>query len=219
MGGTSTGVDSEDDVLSCETWNDMCPEGQKCIPYVADGAIWDAQGCFAVDSRPGSVGDSCTMMDSEAGTTDTCEKGLLCWDSRCMPLCQGTPAEFSCPDGYACGTINMDTVAICLPACDPRMPTCNADSDVCSYTIGIFECVEGGDLGLFAPCKSLNACANGLLCLSSMGTAECDQEQESCCTELCTTVGPATCQGNGQKCMPFTLPNVPEYQNLGYCSI
>lgn len=218
---TAADTDTGDMILPCETWDDNCPDGMKCIPYGM--GTWNAQGCFDVIDRPGELGDPCQALDPEQTNADTCGKGLFCWVSTltCMPLCQGSPSSFLCPDGFACATANNLVLAVCLPACDPRKLDCNSENEVCAFSLGIFECIQRqSELAVFSPCQTNNQCANGLACHSSDVAAECDQDFGSCCTALCTTDMAEPCPGVGQNCVPLlSLPDVPEYQDLGFCSL
>lgn len=217
--GTSTETGGE--IIPCETWDDMCPSGMKCIPYSEPAdAMWNTQGCFPVVESPADLGEPCEMLSVDHATFDSCKKGLYCWNSTCMPLCQGSPVDLSCPGGFACATVNMQALAICLPACDPRVKSCAPD-EVCSLHLNIFVCIESlSELEVFSPCQANAQCANGLICEPARNTNECADSPDHCCTALCSTDEPGLCPGVGQECKTyFGLPEVPEYLDLGYCSL
>lgn len=224
-GSTSNGASSgtgDGEIAQCETWSDMCPRGTKCIPYDnVEAGTRVAQGCFPIVEMPGKQGDPCQAQDFDAMTLDTCDKGLVCWESKCVPLCQGSPGDFVCvDDALACLVYNDFVVAICLPNCDPRMPDC-LDGEACIRLGSIFKCEPRIDTrGVFSPCSMDSQCAAGLMCGVSSVAIECDQNLERCCTPVCSTDLPAECPGNGQSCVPLAdLANVPEYQSLGMCRV
>ena len=208
-------------IQPCETWNDLCPDGMKCIPYNDGGAggPWNAQGCFPVVKRPSQVLDPCERWSPDLETLDTCEKGLVCWESQCMPLCQGTPGNFSCPSKMACALVNSPNITVCLPACDPRKD-CQSPDLVCELFFNILSCnPQEVQVMLFSPCKTNSECDNGLLCVSSSAADECDKQFEGCCTAFCSIDEPV-CPGAGQACVMLQgIPDIPEYQDLGFCSI
>jgi hypothetical protein len=219
--GTSTdSTTSGDGIQSCETWNDMCPEGMKCNPYF-DGPIvgtWNAQGCFPVVESPAAQGEICVFRDPADGTLDSCDKGLVCWGDRCMPLCNGAPSQFFCPATFACATVNHPDLVVCLAACDPR-DQCAGEGNVCAYSFDMFQCIpQEGEKPDFSDCFTHAECKSGF-CGPSAGASGCAQDFEYCCTTLCSTDKP-NCLELGQECLPLVdLPQIAEYQNLGHCSL
>ncbi len=218
--GSSTDQTTGDNTIEpCKTWNDMCPEGTKCNPYF-DGPVvgtWNAQGCFPVVESPAGQGESCVFRDPADGTLDSCDKGLVCWSGLCMPLCGGEPSQFVCPTTFACATVNPPDVVVCLPACDPRNSQCASDDDVCAPSVSIFRCSPKEDEKPdFSGCLRNQECKSGF-CGPKGAASEC--ESDFCCTPLCSSDQP-NCPGMGQQCLPFNgLPQIPEYQNLGFCSL
>lgn len=65
------------EILPCETWNDTCPDGMKCIPYFNGPGqyAWDSQGCFPIVENPAALGDACVYAAPVDGELDTCVKG------------------------------------------------------------------------------------------------------------------------------------------------
>jgi hypothetical protein len=208
------------EILPCESWNDECPDGMKCIPYL-DGpgmSAWTAQGCFPIVKDPGALGEACVYPAPFEGVLDTCDKGLVCFSNICMPLCGGEPTKFICPDTFACATVNNPNLVVCLPTCDPRKP-CESADDVCRRSYNIFQCGRSnGSSPPFVSCVYHNECASGF-CAPSSSAVEC-QGSDTCCAALCNTDAPQ-CPGAGQTCQPLSyLPDgVAEYQNLGSCTL
>lgn len=216
-GEVSTGAP---EIIPCETWADECPDGMKCIPFSSqESDYFDSQGCFPMASEAAGLGGACESLDLSENILDTCEKHMFCWGLVCEPLCQGTPQSLVCPSGFACATINR--LAVCLPTCDPRLP-CPESGDTCVASVGgVFECVERhAEQELFSSCADDEECVLGTFCGYSFMADECFQDISRCCIAYCDTDQPF-CPGAGQQCQPYGgLPNdIPEYQNLGYCSI
>lgn len=209
-----------DEVLPCETWNDNCPDGMKCIPYFDGPGIstWDSQGCFPVVESPDALGEACVYAAPVGGMLDTCDKGLVCFNNACMPLCEGEPSKFTCPGTFACATVNNPNLVVCLPTCDPRKP-CDSADDVCHSQFNIFSCGNSIDnLPAFSDCQGHNQCESGF-CAPNGTKMVMECQSDFCCAALCNTDAPQ-CPSVGQTCEPFfELPDAPEFENLGKCSL
>lgn len=228
-GGASTDSiikdDLSDGIIDCTTWNDKCPEGMKCLPYDIDGVPGspEAQGCFPVAKNPDGLGEPCQTLGYDLSGMDSCENGMLCWSednqNRCMPLCQGSPPDFTCPEDFAC-LPGSEYLPVCLPACHPFSPDCPPD-EICAKTqITFFQCaVPWASKTLFEECLSSLECSSGI-CIEGGAAVEC--QAGSCCGQLCdVTEVPGACAGMGQECVSLFSKNegFPSYVNLGVCSI
>lgn len=207
----------------CETWNDACPDGMKCVPYATIGYTGlgnlDAQGCFPLPTEPGSIGVPCKPLEAlnaEVIHLDTCEKGVLCWDGTCVPLCQGSIDSWVCPDGFGCAPLLP--LAICLASCDPLSPACD-EGEVCEPASNFFQCSPStSENGIFETCEMSTDCAEGLVCSPSSWAAECLEDSLGCCNSLCDLQAPS-CPGAGQECVQFYAPPPSGYENLGVCMV
>ncbi len=202
----------------CTTWNDLCPEGEKCLPYTADKAPFqNSMGCFPVVADTDKMGDPCQPLqfwDGMIKSLDTCERGDFCWLEVCRPLCQGAPDSWVCPPGFGC--LDLLPVAVCETLCDPLEPNC-AQDERCEPLAFFFQCLPGaGDNQLFESCGGGDECAPGLYCAPPSIAVECNSE---CCNSLCE-LDIGQCPGMGQQCLPFYPPSAPpEYDNLGACVV
>jgi len=217
----------------CDSYAQDCPEGQKCVPYSADGdSSWESLGCFDVVPRPAGVGESCTMLGAPASGQDSCDEGLMCWDvdpdtgvGTCIALCGGSIDQPTCPDPATFCSIGR-VLSLCFPLCDPLAQDCDGD-DLCipnpSDPDG-WLCVldAGGDEGqVFDACEYANWCDAGLSCVESKFGAECDQQALGCCLPFCDLDLPNTCPGQGQECMPWYEPGQapPGFEDVGLCGL
>ena len=208
-------TDGDPEHVPCSTFEDLCPDGQKCMPYNGGGATgYDTQGCFDVVPVPDKLGEQCMLYDGNRGL-DTCERGEMCWDiGICTLFCGGTAESPICPPHSLC-TVLFDVVFLCLPACDPLAPMC-AENEVCSWRGEFFGCTAKSDepKHVLEPCASSQDCAAGLACEGVSN--ECGT---SCCHELCDVNAITTCAGAGQVCkMFYPNPALPEYEKLGICT-
>lgn len=207
----------------CETWNDACPDGMKCMPYATVGFTGlgnlDAQGCFPIPTDPGSIGMTCKPLEAlnaEVIQLDTCGKGALCWDGVCVSLCQGEIDSWECPSGLNCAPLLP--LAICLPSCDPLSPDCDV-GEVCEPASDFFRCSPAtSEKGLFEICEVNTDCAQGLVCSPSSWVGECAQNAPGCCNSLCD-LQVSNCPGAGQECVQFYTPPQSGYEDLGVCMV
>ncbi|HWB79773.1 MAG TPA: ribulose phosphate epimerase [Nannocystaceae bacterium] len=240
--GTMTGVgfitppDGGGVNIECDIWAQDCPEGEKCMPWANDGGnAWNATRCSPLDPAPASVGDECTVEGSGVSGIDNCEVSSMCWNvdpetniGTCIAFCMGSEANPVCENpGASCSILNVGTLILCLPNCDPLLQDCN-EGEGCYPTNDIFSCVPdaGGEQGAYGEgCEFLNVCDPGLFCANPAGVPNC-QGSIGCCSSFCDTTDPnatMNCPGNsgGQECVPWFEEGQapPGYENLGACVI
>lgn len=224
----TTGGDGE---AECDLWAQDCPDGSKCMPYDTDSdGIHDSQRCVPVDGTPGQPGDDCTIEGSVASGLDTCDVGLMCWNTdannagRCVEMCTGSKQDPQCPEDLICDVSNGGALILCVQACDPLTPSC-PQGQIClpgGEMQFVCDVDASGDQGGYGdPCAFVNVCDQGLLCVS--GTAVPGCKTDGCCTEYCDLSNPdVVCPGApDQECAPFYGENAapPGYENVGVCSI
>lgn len=210
----------------CDVWKENCPAGQKCMPYADDGSSsWNALKCVPVMGTD-KPGEACTVEGSGVSGLDSCVKHAICFgvdgnnEGTCVQMCNGTPANPSCPNGTSCAISNDDVLIVCLDGCDPLTDSCASD-EVCVLNNGSFVCVidASGDEGQQNDgCEYLNACDPGLVCLDPAAVSTCQQNLVGCCTEWCDVTNPGTCP-NGLTCTGVFEPGEAPigYENIGYC--
>lgn len=222
--------DTEDDpILECDVFVQDCPEDQKCAAWANDGGTsWNATKCVPVTGNK-VPGDPCTVEGSGVSGLDDCEKGSMCWDTDeenngvCVALCTGNQDSPECADtGTACAVVNDGVLNLCLDRCDPLIQDCGGD-DLCLPIDDAYVCVldASGDQGAaFSPCEFANACDPGLLCLSPSAATECDQGALGCCLPFCPiSENGADCPGANQSCLAVFEPQLPGFEDVGYCSL
>lgn len=219
----------------CGPWQQTCPEGQKCMPYSADGgSFWNSWGCFPLVPNPAGVDEPCMVIDSGVSGKDTCDEGLMCWYvdwdtgmGRCLAMCTGTPDAPTCSEPMTSCTISAEaSLILCIPHCDPLAQDCTG-GDLCIFNPNdpnSFVCVldASGEVGqVFDACEYINACDPGLLCMSPELAVECDPMGLGCCVPFCDVSQPNTCPGQGQGCLPWYEMGMapPGYENVGFCGV
>lgn len=214
-------------LTGCDPFTQDCPQGFKCTPWAPDGgATWNSTRCSPVDDMPGMVGDSCTVEGSATSGIDTCGVGLMCWDvdpvieiGRCIALCTGSEAEPTCQDaGASC--YEIAGVFMCPSLCHPLLQDCSA-GEACYPVDSEFVCAPdvSGDMGAFGdPCRFINACDAGAVCIGGAQVPGCLGDT-GCCTPLCDASDPA-CPG-GTTCTNWYVEGEapPGYEDVGVCVI
>ena len=66
------------EIVECDSFEQDCPEGEKCVPYGSTGGNWDANKCVPVmgDQEPG---EPC-WWGGVVEATDNCDETSACWD-------------------------------------------------------------------------------------------------------------------------------------------
>lgn len=213
--------------FECDIWEQDCPDGEKCTPWANDGGLaWNATRCAPIAPDADQVGEPCAVEGNSGSGVDSCDISQLCFDTdaddngTCVGFCGGTENEPVCPKGQACSVSNLGTVALCLPTCDPLMPTC-VQGEGCFPTDGAtaFVCLAAPTPNIDSPwtCLSTGGCEPGTICLASFNLPEC--EEEECCTPYCDLSNP-TCPVNTE-CLPFWEKGAapPELETLGVCAV
>ncbi len=227
----TTGGDPTSGDAQCDLWAQDCPEGTKCTPYDKDNdGIHDTERCVPIHNPSGQAGDDCTVEGSVASGIDTCDLGLLCWNTdaqnkgRCVPMCYGSLGAPQCDDGLLCDISNGGALLLCVTPCDPLTPSCPI-GQIClpgGEQQFICDVDASGDQGGYGDaCAYINVCDQGLLCVSGQSVPGCGTD--GCCTEYCDlSAAEFECAGApAQECVPFydddSAP--PGYENVGVCAI
>jgi len=162
--------------FECDVWAQDCGEGDKCLPWANDGSsVWNATHCSPIEPMPAAPGEACTVEGSAVSGIDSCQLGSMCWhvdpatlEGECVAMCGDNEATPLCEDpNDSCGIFNQGAVVLCLPACDPVVPLCDAgevcvptpDEDrwVCTPSVPLPSVVG-------ERCDYLNACEPGSVC-------------------------------------------------------
>ena len=195
------------------------------MPWSNEGSsVWNATRCAPLDPNADQVGTPCMVEGSGQSGIDTCDISQICFEAdaddngTCVGFCGGTPDAPVCPEGQACFISNEDTLALCLPTCDPLLPTC-PEGNGCFPTLGedAFVCIPAPSNNIDSPwtCHATGGCEPGTLCVDSSALPDCDDTM--CCTPYCDVDSPV-CPIDTE-CLPFWDKNEapPEFANLGVC--
>ena len=215
----------------CRIWDNDCPEGQKCSPFATGdiGNKADVTKCVLLPVEPKGLGEDCLIQQMDQ--TDNCDVGLLCVEPApgipkyCMKTCEGSRDQFSCSDpGYECFTDQLLVYAACLPACHPltQRPFLPCERGaVCVPSNGTFDCLldmseNGGQA--YQSCSGVSTCKPGLMCVDSLFSSACDQNDASCCLPFCDLDDPS-CLGPNEVCLALFSDNSspPGFADLGLC--
>lgn len=215
--------------LECDIWDDDCPRGEKCMPWVNDGSgSWNATRCTPIARRPNEPGEPCTVVDSGTSGIDDCEAGAMCWDvdgatnmGVCVALCDGPQQNPSCPDPTApCAYLGESApFMLCLPYCDPLVQDCGDEFGCYPMEQGFYCAWDGSSDGGAAgdPCESLNGCDPGLFCASSGAIPGC--RGQGCCSPFCDTSDEEPLCPAGLECVAWYEDGqaVPGFELVGGC--
>lgn len=227
--GDMTPETTGSDIVECSTFDQDCPEGDKCMPWADGGTTWNAHGCFPVDPSPAGMGESCTFESSTASGFDTCAEGLMCWRNdaqsttgQCRALCAGSPEVPLCPSQTSCVTTNDGWLNVCFPSCDPLGNDCSG-SEGCYPFEATYACLpdssgNGGANG--DECEGVNSCDPGLVCIGIAGSEDCSPDAAGCCTPFCDLDGDDVCQ-EAQTCYPlYPEGRAPAgHEDVGICVV
>jgi len=209
--------------LRCSVWYQDCPEGEACKAWANNGTeVWNGSRCTPLDEAPGQRGEPCSAEAVPTSGFDSCDEGLMCWnvggdalEGACAAYCAGTEDDPVCEDSLdTCSIFNDGALPLCLPACDPLSPVCDAGSGCYPGSQGNFVCIRQGEAvaleGMFHP-----ECPAGTFAVTDEKTDSCSLE-EPCCSAYCDVSADVPC-GFDAECVPyFDAPN-PSFSNLGFC--
>jgi hypothetical protein len=209
--------------LMCDSFQQDCPEGEKCVPYASSGAGWDALKCVPVLGDQ-AAGEPC-IYDGLTESTDDCDATSWCFavdengNGTCHLFCGGSEGRPDCPPMSACTISGAGVVNICIATCDPVAQDC-PDGSACYWTTENFLCgPTTEDVPTGEGCTFVNDCAEGNICVDAMNVPDCDGP--SCCAEFCDLeLGDSQCAAlPGTVCAPFFEPDMipPEYAHVGVC--
>ncbi|WP_146158018.1 ribulose phosphate epimerase [Enhygromyxa salina] len=209
-------------VSDCDTFQQDCPEGEKCVPYASNGGMWDDNHCVPVTGN-GQAGEPCVSGGILEGTDD-CGVDSFCWDVMedntgvCTDFCQGTSDAPSCPLDTSCVIANGGSIALCLETCDPLMQAC-PDGYGCYWANAEYNCLlTMQDNALGQPCDTMGTCSPGLICVSGEAIPDC--ESVACCGAFCSLSEPE-CAQPGTECSEFFEEGMApqQYQDVGVCVV
>jgi hypothetical protein len=212
--------------VSCNPFEQDCPEGEKCVPHASDGENWDANKCVPVNGDQ-APGEPCSYAGKREGTDD-CDASSLCWNvtavegelvGECLPFCLGSPDRPECPEGSFCPISAEPSVNVCLPLCDPLVQDCGLGRGCYWSGLGFTCLVTLDDIPAGEPCGFINGCAPGLGCFDAEVVPNC--AGSACCSPFCDlSLGDDQCAVvPGTSCSSFFAEgsHPPGYENLGVC--
>jgi hypothetical protein len=206
-------------ISECDSFEQDCPEGEKCVPYASTGETLDANKCLPITGE-GEPGDVCTYGGIVV-PTDDCGADSHCWADGdvgvCREFCQGTPDEPTCPEGFQCLIGGDGSISLCMPTCDPLLQDCDPGS-ACYWNDVMFTCEETtGNVALGDPCVAIGDCSLGLICASASLLPNCAGDY--CCVSYCDLSAPM-CEQPDTECAAF-FDGVPPagYEDVGVCII
>jgi len=210
----------------CNTYEENCPGGTKCMPYADDGGTaWNALMCTEVYGK-GVHGDPCTVEGRVSGIDD-CALHHMCWDvdpetnmGHCVSFCDGSPENAACdePDTF-CFVNNGGVLNICLPICEPLVQDC-PESQGC-YPIddnyACFPIAVPDDVGFEGDsCNFINACQSGFACIAAEQLPTC--EDTGCCAPFCDLTEQDPCSNPEVQCIAVYEENESD-PNVGFCGV
>jgi hypothetical protein len=211
----------------CDSFQQDCPEGEKCVPYASSGGSWDATKCVPIMGGQ-ATGEPC-VSDGVAEGTDDCDGTGYCFDvmandgemiGTCYAFCKGSADAPECPPSSQCSISGDGTITLCIPTCDPILQDCN-EGTACYWAYNDFTCIfTTQDIPIGQPCGFINDCAPGLMCVNADVVPAC--EAAACCStfcelgaleDLCPALLPETA------CVPFFEDGMApaEYEHVGIC--
>lgn len=212
---------------TCNTYDEDCEEGQKCMPWADDGgSAWNALKCVDI-TGDGSHGDPCTVEDNGLSGIDDCGLHHMCWGidpdtlmGHCIAFCDGTPEQPSCaPANTTCVIANNNTLNICLPTCDPLVQAC-PEGEGCYPSDNGYICAPNSaseDSGLEGDaCNFINNCQPGFACTDAENLLGC--MANACCSPVCDLNAPDPCPNPETMCRPI-FGEEQDYAHAGYCGV
>ena len=204
----------------CDPWAQDCPEGEKCVPYAANGEVWNANKCVP-ELGEGQTDEACEY-DGIVEASDDCSDDHACWfvddsEGLCTPFCTGTPDDPNCPEGRTCFIGFQGSVTMCVPSCDVLTQDCGPEQ-VCTWVTDDFGCLpaDPAPAQIGDPCvdEDLPNCAPGDLCVAAESLPACADSH--CCTSYCDLDMPS-CPSPELACEPFFDQPPPGLETVGVC--
>lgn len=217
---TTTNTAPPEPIYDCEPADPAtCPMGQKCTA-VSDGGLQNHFECVADD---GTVPPYETCVPAPGNGQDGCGAGTVCLpydqedlgSGRCFEGCRN---DSDCEPGL-CTTSPFTGTTYCADNCDPSTAVCPPglgcrqakDRFICEFELA-------DDIGGFAePCFGFRGCANTYACLPGELVPGCTSS--ACCTNTCTTDGPAAQCVSPTVCAELFADPAPEYELIGACFV
>jgi hypothetical protein len=214
--------------IQCDVLAQDCPEDEKCMPWADDGGnAWTALRCSPVADAPAGLGETCRVEGSYMTGIDDCGDELVCFwvDPRsdvgtCVANCGGSSDAPTCSDpGTQCVIDFDDSLALCLPPCNPLAPDCAHGSclrvdDGVGFACGV---ALQPSLADDSACDHDWSCAPGSVCLDGDLPPAC--EEGECCAPICDLDVPDAC-GPDRVCTSLQLgPDAPPEWHVGYCAL
>lgn len=228
-GGTSAEFTPRDDITAtteCDPWMQDCPDGEKCVPDMSSGGVWDDLECVPImgDAKPG---EPCTYGGT-VDATDDCDATGMCFDvdeidgeliGTCYAFCTGTPDIPECPETSTCALSGDGVLTLCFPDCDPIAQDC-LDGEGCYWSGSRFMCVPSAEnLPAGESCEFANSCAVGLICAGAEALPDCPGV--GCCVPFCELeLGDMQCEAvPGTSCVSFYEEGMapPGHEHIGVC--
>lgn len=188
----------------CDTFEQDCDPGFKCIIFDPGGGGWDGRECVEI-MGDGQHGDTCTFDDDSR--SDTCALGHMCVppigqeEGVCVAMCKGSPEEPLClPPLTICPIHSGGTGPLCQQLCDPLVQDC-PEGELCTLSPNslMFQCEDDNANGAApegTPCERANDCNPGLFCASrDFYPAPGCQGSFSCCAPFCDLNAVDPCAG------------------------
>ncbi|MCA9708535.1 MAG: hypothetical protein KDK70_21985 [Myxococcales bacterium] len=227
-GGPSFACPPDELEPQCDLALQDCPAGFKCIPWEAEGQLFQptATVCASVVDDPVDLYGSCT--NDPARCTDDCPAATAClpfYDEggACLDPCG---EDGTCPGDQVCITCGSCSLSWCLPTCDPTLLDCPETLGSCAldavFGQSAFSCggPPPGPGGPGDPCI-MAGCGEGLLCVEQ-GDLGLGCSDAACCTETCSLLDPGfACSDPAHVCVPVFIPGqaLPSQEHVGMCAL
>ncbi len=179
--------------VSCDVWDPVCPETEKCIAWSNDeSGIWNDARCTGVGLR--DVGEPCSVQDGPTAGIDNCVLGAMCWgvdpetnDGHCIAQCRGSENAPVCDSpSTACVIGNDGSLNVCAPTCDPLNQRC-AEDEACYGDLDSMStvCLRPGTPLVSGPDLATPAlCPPGSTAVPPERDVNCE-DAELCCVSWC----------------------------------
>jgi hypothetical protein len=225
LGGPLCGSDELLTAFPCSVIHQDCPDGRKCSPrwWEHDGRVVpNDAACVPIAERPKILGEACAIDGAAGSPCDDCDGSTRCWPDdqghSCVAFCSGSRPDFTCPEDTACALMWNAYFPLCLPRCDPLVPTCGEGFGCVLTSLQEFVCFpalidEPGALDQL--CMFERPCAEGLTCIPASALANACASDFGCCRPWCNVADPSCARGDS--CVPYFDDPPPGHANLGVC--